>query len=83
LFNFFAVPAVALDIPGRDAMLDPLLDSVLGVNLLSQPDSSLVRAELDALAVNLAASGGDVERTETIVKATCAAVLGSGATLIQ
>ena len=82
-FNFLAVPAVALDSAGRDALLDPLLDSVLCINLISQPDRNLVRAELDTLAVNLAASGGDVERTETIVKATCAAVLGSGAILIQ
>jgi hypothetical protein len=82
-FNFLAVPAVALDSAGRDALLDPLLDSVLGINLVSQPDRNLVRAELDTLAVNLASSGGDVERTETIVKATCAAVLGSGTILIQ
>jgi len=82
-FNFQAVPAVAFDSAGRDALLDPLLDSVLGINLGSQPDGNLVRIELETLALKFAASGGDIERTETIVKATCAAALGSAAILIQ
>lgn len=82
-FNFLAVPAVAFDVSGRDALFNPLMDRILGVNLNSQPDGNLVRMELDSLAIGLGAAGGDVERTETIVKATCAAALGSAVILIQ
>jgi hypothetical protein len=44
-----------------------------------------VRGELDNLTTDLASCGGScaADRTETIVKAACAATLGSAVTLVQ
>ncbi|HIG43795.1 MAG: LamG domain-containing protein [bacterium] len=82
-FDFNAVPVSAFDTAGRDALLIPLMDVVLGVNLGSQPDRNQTRTELESLITNFASSGTTAERTRTIVKATCAAVLGGAAMLIQ
>jgi hypothetical protein len=85
-FNFNASAAQAFDTAGeRDLVVNPLLDHVLGTSLASQPDGADVRAELDDLIDRLTACGNAcaADRTPTVVKATCAAVLGSGATLIQ
>ena len=76
---------------------DPLLDRMLGSPLApvgSQPDIATVKAEIDGLVhgiasdataprPGLAVGGGDATRTQTIAKAVCAAVLGSGVTLVQ
>ncbi len=81
----------------EDLLFDPLLDRVLGSALApiaSQPDIATVKAELDALVhgvpssvttprPGLADGGGDAARTQTIAKSVCAAVLGSGVTLVQ
>ena len=85
-FNFDAPAATAFDTgPERDAISVPLLARAMGTNLLSQPDEALVRLELDNLMVDLASCGGSCgeNRTRTIVKAACAATLGSAVTLIQ
>jgi hypothetical protein len=82
-FNFTLAPGGAFDAAGLDALLIPLMDAVLGDNVGSQPDRTLARAELESLITILAASGGSSGRTQTIVKATCAAALGSAAMLIQ
>jgi len=93
---------VASAYPGRDsassnALLDPLLDRVLGsaVNsIASQPDRALVKDEIENMIYGypgfvdpprpgLAAGGGDATRTRTIAKAACAALVGSAATLVQ
>ena len=78
----------------QDLLLDPLLDRVLGtsVSLLSQPDRADAKTELeqlingipgDASRPGLAAGSGNATRTVTIAKATCAALLGSAAMLVQ
>jgi hypothetical protein len=85
-FNFNASAAQAFDTAGeRDLVVNPLLDHVLGTSLASQPDGADVRAEVDDLIDRLTTCGNAcaADRTPTVVKATCAAVLGSGATLIQ
>jgi mono/diheme cytochrome c family protein len=81
--------------PTEDLLYDPLLNRVLGSPLApigTQPDSATVKAELDGLVhgvvsttprPGLAAGGGDASRTQTIAKSVCAAVLGSGVTLVQ
>ena len=65
----------------------------MGVNLLTQPldaDASVdhpdVSTEINRLVTKLSACGGGTcpaDRTKTITKAACAAVLGSGAVLIK
>ena len=69
----------------RDAIINPLFDKVVGSGLLSQPDEAEMKTELDDLIVLLASRHvGETEiETQKIVKATCAAALGSAAVLVQ
>ncbi len=79
----------------QDFLLEPLLDRVLGTTtnfINAQPDRTLAKTELerlingiptDATRPGLASSGGPSTRTQTIAKATCAALLGSAAMLVQ
>jgi hypothetical protein len=69
----------------RNLVLDPLLARVLGQDLASQPDPADVRTELGSLMTRLSACGAScpAERTPTIVKSVCAALLGSAVMAIQ
>jgi hypothetical protein len=85
-FNFGAPAAQAFDTVGeRNLIIDPLFANVVGSGLATQPDDADVRAELNDLMDRLTACGNGcaADRTATVVKATCAALLGSGATLLQ
>ena len=66
-------------------MLDSLVNHMMRANLADDPDPVQVRSELDSLVTRLAACGTSCPagRTPTIVKATCAALLGSAVTLIE
>jgi Concanavalin A-like lectin/glucanases superfamily len=67
--------------PNRDLVIDPLLQRVVGTALPSQPQPADVRIELNALIAKLVASpSSDIA---TVTKASCAAVLGSGALTVQ
>ncbi|MDG5500963.1 LamG domain-containing protein [Marinobacter sp. BGYM27] len=84
--NFTADPTTAFgDASGRNHVIDPLLTQFVGTGLTSQPDEADMRTELDSLMQSLSSCSGtcDAERTATVVKATCAAVLGSAVTLVQ
>lgn len=72
----------------RDQIIDPLFVNIVGVGMQSQPDEAAMKQELDNLIVTLSnnnSSRGTVTATDTqkIVKATCAAALGSAAVLLQ
>jgi hypothetical protein len=69
----------------RDAIVDPLYANVMGSNIASQPDETAAKTELDDLITLLASRHGSGTSTDTqkIVKATCAAALGSAAVLVQ
>ena len=69
----------------RDAIIDPLFEKVVGSGMSTQPDESYMKMELDALIVRLATrhAGDGATDTQNIVKATCAAALGSAAVLVQ
>lgn len=83
-FNFTATPASAFTAGGRAQILDPLLDRILASGLSTQPNNADVRAELDSLITTLVNSGGaNATRTQTIVKAVCAAAIGNAAMLVQ
>jgi mono/diheme cytochrome c family protein len=76
--------------PKRALVTGPLVDNVMNTGLTVQPDPAAVSAELDSLIAVLTAcatgttpSCATSTRTEQIVKASCAAVLGSAAMLIQ
>ncbi|MFK7885846.1 MAG: LamG domain-containing protein [Gammaproteobacteria bacterium] len=70
---------------GYDALIDPLVDGVVGANVASQPDTTFVRTELSSLVDRLNACGTScaADRTQVIAKAVCAGALGSAATLLQ
>jgi len=85
-FDFAAPAAQAFDTAAeRDLIVGPLVTRAVGTGLTSQPSQAEVRAELDSLITRLAACGAGcpADRTPTIVKASCAAVIGGASTLIQ
>ncbi len=84
-FDFGASPATAFAPAGRDIVLDALVGRMLSSNVGTEPAAAGVRSDLDQLITRLASCGNAcaADRTETIVKASCAALLGSAATLVQ
>jgi cytochrome c553 len=85
-FDFSAPAATAFDHSGKSQITGPLLQRLVGENLASQPTTLAIETELSSLIDRLAQCGGSAcptDRTETIVKASCAAVLGSATTLVQ
>ncbi len=83
--------ATAFDSAGKRALVTgPLVDGVMNTGLTVQPDPLAVSAELDdlitiltACATGPAPSCATSTRTEQVVKAACAAMLGSAAMLLQ
>ncbi|HUT41608.1 MAG TPA: LamG domain-containing protein, partial [Gammaproteobacteria bacterium] len=74
----------------RDMIIVPLMNNVMNTNLTDQPATADVTAELDSLITLLTACAtgpsptcATTQRTEEVVKAACAAILGSAAMLIQ
>ena len=85
-FNFGAPASTAFDTgPERDQIFVPLLTRAMGTGMASQPDESAVRTELDNLTQDLTSCGGScaADRTKTVVKAACAATIGSAVALVQ
>ncbi len=91
LFDFSATAGNAFDtVTERDRVILPLIDAVMSSGLTTQPDAAQVISELDDLILMLTACASGpspgcntVTRTSKVVKATCAAALGSAAMLIQ
>lgn len=89
-FDFDALPAVAY--ANRAALITPLVNNIMGIGIATQPAAADVENEVgynvfdpltlrpDNLIDRLIAGGTD---TRSIAKGACAAVLGSGAMLIQ
>jgi mono/diheme cytochrome c family protein len=69
----------------RALVIDPLINFGVGENLLSQPLRSDIESELNFLIDRLTACGNSCasDRTRTVTKAACAAVLGSATMLVQ
>ena len=68
-----------------DLLIDPLIEHMVGQNLNAQPVRGDITAEVESLVTRLSACGVScpADRTRTITKSACAAVLGSAALLIQ
>jgi hypothetical protein len=100
--NLTGAPATVFNSDaGKDLLIDPLIDHMIGSNLTSQPSAAELknpytpsdaategptRPGLYALIDTLNQCGGSAcpnSRTKLIAKATCGAVLGSGAVLID
>ena len=85
-FNFATPAAQAFDTAGERALVTgPLVARAVGTAIATQPTSLEITAEVDALIGRLAACGAGcaADRTETIVKSACSAVVGSASTLLQ
>ena len=69
----------------RSLLINPLIDNMVGNGIGTQPDLVTLTGEVNSLVDDLVACGGSCEadRTERVVKAACAAVLGSAAMLVQ
>lgn len=82
-FNFSAPLGSAFD--NRAAVLDPIVDRMIGRGIATQPAVSAVENEVSDLIDRLRACGGSCEpdRVSRIMKASCAAVLGSAAMLVH
>jgi hypothetical protein len=65
---------------GKDQVINPLLQKVVGASLISQPTDTEVRTELNVLIDKLVVNGAS---TATVAKAACAAALGSGVLTLQ
>ncbi|PCM45482.1 LamG domain-containing protein [Marinobacter sp. ANT_B65] len=85
-FDFSAAVGSAFDHEGKSLITDRLLERFVGENLATQPAALEIETELSSLIDKLSqcgTGGCSNDRTETIVKASCAAVLGSATTLVQ
>jgi hypothetical protein len=96
-FDFNASPAVAY--ANRDALIQPLVDRIMGVAVMSQPDYTVVREELgfsivdpisgrpENLIDRMMVPNPDPQEnqadTRGIAKGACGAVLGSAIALVQ
>ncbi len=69
------------DATGKDILVVPLLQKVVGTNLASQPSDVAVRTELHGLIAKLSAKPG--ASSSNVAKAACAAALGSGVLTIH
>ncbi|OJF69704.1 ATPase [Alteromonas sp. V450] len=86
-FDFNQPANTAFSGEARNNMLDPIISTMLQSNIETQADSMLVRGEINQLVDRLTSCGTgsncNAQYTRTVVKASCAAVLGSATMLIQ
>ena len=78
-------PDIAFDVTGRANFLNPLLNQLMPSTLSSQPEKPIIYSELDNLITRLDSCGSSCnsERSKTIAKSSCAAVLASAVMLVQ
>lgn len=83
--NLTASPEVSFDAAGRLNLLNPLLDRLMPSTPNTQPNKADVQQELDNLITRLSSCGDNcsADRSMTIAKSTCAAVLASSVMLVQ
>ncbi len=77
--DWSASPAAAFG-GDRSTVIDPIVDNFVGRGIATQPQEAAVETEIDDLITRL--TGGS-SSTEDIMKASCAAALGSAAMLVQ
>lgn len=86
-FNFDQSAVTAFTVQGRSAVLLPLTSNILNSGLSDQPNNADVINELDNLITRLTDCSGDkvcdATYTKTVVKAVCAAALGSAVITLQ
>ncbi len=85
LVNFSAAPATAYSAANRPLFMQPLLDRLIPLSPHTSAVRSEVETELDALITRLSSCAGSCssDRSRTIAKAACTAVLASAELLVQ
>ncbi len=80
-----APPATVFTTAGRSSVLQQLRQRIIGEDLATQPDTASIDAELNALIDRLTTCGNNCasDRTASVLKSTCAALLGSATVLIK
>ena len=87
-FDFDLPPATAFDGPNRELVIESLLDRVMGIAVMSQPDFTTVSNEIGYVStgpdnlIDRLIDGGTAD-TRGIVKGVCAAVAGSAVSTFQ
>jgi hypothetical protein len=85
--NFNVVPSAAFgSTGGMDQVVQPLINNLIGQNIVTQPPAAAVSSELYSLITDLSTCGGGTcpaGRTQTITMAACTAILSSATTLIK
>ncbi|WP_245335292.1 LamG domain-containing protein [Shewanella sp. WXL01] len=83
--DFNQPPAVALSQANRADMIDPIVNRMMPLSLSTQPQALDVSDELSDLVDKLSqcSTNCDAQRTRTIAKASCTAVLASAVMLVQ
>ncbi len=85
-------PANAYNGAARNDVIDPLIDNIMGIAVMTQPDFTTVRDELGYFTTDGVRPDNLIDRlidspdnpsTAAIAKGACAAVLGSGIMLVQ
>jgi hypothetical protein len=86
-FDFNKSANESLGTNERAALVNPLIDRMIGSGLSSQPASADVSTELNNLIDRLTTCSNSnscsAQTIPTVAKATCAAVLGSAAVVMQ
>ena len=86
-FDFAKSANAGFSVDDRAALINPLIDRMIGSGLSSQPASADVSTELNNLIDRLTTCSNNnscsAQTTPTVAKATCAAVLGSAAVVMQ
>jgi hypothetical protein len=90
-FDFSQAPPTAFSGTNRDLIIEPLLDRVMGIGVMTQPDYAVVSDELGYVAADATRPANLVDRliagnmadTRGIVKAVCAAAAGSAVGTFQ
>ena len=86
-FDFNQPANTAFNGANREFILTPISSTMLGTDIGTQPDTNAVVDELDNLISRLTDCSGnkvcDANYSKTVVKAVCAAALGSAAITLQ
>jgi len=96
-FDFTQSPASAYGVPSRNQVIDPLIDNLVGIAVMSQPDFVVIQDELGYALPNGVRPTNLIDQmmvpnpdptepqadTRGIAKGVCGAILGSAATLVQ
>jgi len=91
-FDFNQSPGTAYAGIARNQVIDPLIDGIMGIGVLTQPDFVDVRDELGYFSTDGVRPNNLIDRllvsadnpnSASIAKGVCASILGSAVTLVQ